>query len=98
MTQQSVKVRRLGVMSVALFFAILSALYGLIAGILGVAMAVPTTDLGIIAAITAGIGGILLAIVLWAIGGFIGGAIAAVIYNFIFATTGGIQIDLDVES
>jgi len=86
------------VFSVGLFFAVLSALYGLVAGILGVIAVVPTFDLGIIAAIGAGIGGILLAMVVWAIGGFIGGIIAAFVYNLVFAVQGGIEVDLDVES
>ena len=98
MTKEKVRVKHLGVLSVAFFFAVLSALYGLVAGILGVIAVVPIFDLGIIAAIGAGIGGILLAMIVWAIGGFVGGAIAAIIYNLVFAVQGGIEVDLDVES
>lgn len=97
MTKRRVTVKHLGVWSVAIFFAVLSALYGLVAGILAVIATVPTFDLGIIAAIGAGIAGILLAVIVWAIGGFIGGAIAAVIYNIVFATSGGIDVDLDMQ-
>jgi hypothetical protein len=92
-----VTLKHLGVWSVALFFAVLSALWGLAAGILGVIATVPSSGLGIIAAIGAGIAGIILAMIVYAIGGFIGGAIAAFIYNIVFAASGGIDVDLDMR-
>jgi hypothetical protein len=98
LTKEKVRVKHLGVWSVALFFAVLSALYGLVAGILGVIAIVPTFDLGIISAIGASIGGIIVSMIIWAIGGFVGGAIAAIVYNLVFAVQGGIEVDLDVES
>jgi hypothetical protein len=98
MEKQKVTVRHLGVLSVGLFFAVLSALYGLIIGILAVAATIPGSGLSTIAAIGAGLGGIILSIIIWAIGGFVGGVIAAIIYNLVFAVSGGIEVDLDVES
>lgn len=98
MTKEKVKVKHLGVWSVAWFFAILSALYGLVAGILTVVAAAPAFDAGILVEIGAGILGIIVSMIIWAIGGFIGGAIAAIVYNFVFAASGGIEVDLDVES
>lgn len=98
MTKEKVKVKHLGVWSVAWFFAILSALYGLVNGILVVIATAPVLDASIFAAIGGGIFGIIVSVIVWAIGGFVGGAIAAIIYNFVFAASGGIEVDLDVES
>lgn len=100
MAKQRVKVKRLGVLSVGFFFAVLMALYALIIGI--VVFAVGDVGQGSGVLVTAGGGaveaivGIVVSVIVFAIGGFIGGAIAAFIYNLVFAATGGIEVDLEM--
>ncbi|MBP2145886.1 ABC-type antimicrobial peptide transport system permease subunit [Methanofollis sp. W23] len=96
MAKRTVKVKRLGVVSVGLFFAVLMALYALILGIMVFLFGDFGQGAGMLQTIGTGIAGILISVIFFAIGGFIGGAIAALIYNLVFAATGGIEIDLEM--
>lgn len=94
-------IKRFGVLSVAKIFAAISLVIGLIAGILllifgGIAtlfmgpyapQAAMGVGAGIVAIIVLAIGG--------AIGGFIYGAVAAFIYNLAAGWFGGVEMDLE---
>ncbi len=98
-------IKRFGVISVAKFTAVLTALYGLLIGIfaalgarfspdaVGIAHGIP----GAVGTIGLGVGIVVLFVLAAALIGFIAGAILAVLYNVAFSTTGGIEVDLDIE-
>ncbi|QYZ78624.1 hypothetical protein E2N92_03890 [Methanofollis formosanus] len=94
--KQTVKVKRLGVVSVGLFFAVLMALYALIVGIVVFLFGDVGQGAGMLQTVGTGIIGILTSVIVFAIGGFFGGAIAAFVYNLVFAATGGIEVDLEM--
>ncbi len=99
MVLRRTRIKRFGVLSVATFFAVLGAIYGLIYGIIiavGVLPIVPI-DMGPLGALGVGIATVIFLIIAMAVGGFIGGAIVALVYNLIFAVTGGIEMSLDVQ-
>lgn len=91
-------IRRLGVMSVAKLYALLSAIMGLIIGIfsliLGLAMS--TVDLGFGAGL--GVIGMIILPIFYGIFGFIAGLIGAALYNLVAKWIGGIKIELKEES
>jgi TM2 domain-containing membrane protein YozV len=98
-----VMLKRVGVMSVAKIIAVLSAIVGLIEGIVfaglgsimsgsmlgGILSATPIGTLGVF-----GLTAIIIFPVSGAISGFIGGAIGAFLYNLVAARIGGIEMDL----
>ncbi|QSZ66680.1 hypothetical protein RJ40_03805 [Methanofollis aquaemaris] len=94
--KQTVKVKRLGVVSLGLFFAVLMALYALIIGIMVFVFGDFGQGAGMLQTVGTGIAGILISVIVFAIGGFLGGAIAAFVYNLVFAATGGIEVDLEM--
>ena len=96
-----VVLKRVGVMSVAKIFAVLSAIVGLIEGIVfaglgsmvgmlgGMLSGTPLGTLGVF-----GFSAIIIFPVAGAISGFIGGAIGAFLYNLVAVRIGGIEMDL----
>ena len=93
-----VVLKRVGVMSVAKIFAVLSAIVGLIEGIVlaGVGSMMgdmlsgtPVASLGVF-----GYTAIIMFPITGAISGFIGGAIGALLYNIVAGKIGGIEMDL----
>ena len=99
--QGMVVLKRVGVMSVAKILAVLSAIVGLIEGIMfaglgsmlgmlgGMLSGTPVAMLGVF-----GFSAIIIFPVAGAISGFIGGAIGAFLYNLVAARIGGIEMDL----
>ncbi len=94
-------VRRVGVLSVARIFGIVSAVFGLLGGVLmtlvfstGALPEAAQQDPGM--AWIAGMGALAIVAlpILYGIAGFIGGAIYAWIYNLAARFVGGIEIDL----
>ncbi len=98
-------IKRFGVISVAKFTAVLTALYGLLIGIIAafsgrfdpVAAGLGHDVPGTIGLIGLGVGIVVLFVLAAALIGFIAGAILAVLYNIAFSTTGGIEVELDIE-
>lgn len=93
-------VKKLGIMSVAKFGAIIGLIYGIIMGLVlavagGTAAASLGGSMGLGAA--AGIGMFIGSVIMGVIFGFIGGAIVAFVYNFALDTMGGIEVDLEVK-
>jgi hypothetical protein len=100
-----VEIRRVGVLSLALMLGLISAAYGLIFGVL--AACVMTLGIAGMAATfedLTGVGGgglvigLLYAVclpILYFVFGFIGGAIAGLLYNFVAGIAGGIKIQLN---
>jgi hypothetical protein len=93
-------VKKLGVMSVAKFGAVMGMIFGIIMGI------VRALDIGPIAAETTnsmvfGVGSGIMTfcvnVLIWVFLGFIGGAIVAFIYNFALGEMGGIEVVLEVK-
>jgi hypothetical protein len=93
-------IKKLDVMSVAKIGAILGLIFGLIEGIL---VAIAFAGMGTLAQMVfpmAGLGAgivLILAIILGAVFGFIGGAIWAFVYNIAASFVGPIQADLEVK-
>lgn len=87
---------KVGVMSVAKVTALIYAIIGLVVGIL-YALAGSAAVIAGGADMLAGLGilAIIAAPISYAIVGFIGGAICALLYNVVAAKVGGIQLELD---
>ena len=91
------KLKRIGVLSFAVFRAIYSAIIGMIIGILYSITGIGGT-LAMLFGIGRGLGGVMVIVVmtiLFAIIGFIFGAIAALFYNITAKLTGGIEIEVE---
>ncbi len=88
--------KSVGVLSVAKISAIFHAIIGLIYGLFMAAILGPMAEAMGIPAMGAGGGivAIVIAIILFAIAGFIVGAICALIYNVLAAVLGGIRLDI----
>jgi len=86
-------IKHMGVMSVAKVEGLMGAILGLIIGIVVAVVGTAGSLLGIPGA-AFGVLAIIAFPIMYGIGLFIGGAIGAVIYNFIADKIGGIQIDL----
>jgi len=92
-------IRSFGVVSVGKFCAVIGLVWGFLMGIMiavgigGSAALMGARALGI----GAGIVGLVVMIVIGAVGGFIWGAILAVIYNIILGAIGGIEMDLEAK-
>jgi hypothetical protein len=89
------KIRRFGVLSVGLLLAVIYALLGLIFGaivsLIALAGAGPSRQGP--DAIFFGAGAVLITPILYGIMGFIGGVIAAGLYNLVARITGGIEVE-----
>lgn len=94
------KIKKVGVLSMAKFHALLFAIIGLLAGLFIASLgplfsaaskitgqSFPFTGLGVLA--------IIILPIVYGIMGFVGGAIAAVIYNLIARWIGGIEVELE---
>lgn len=95
---EKVKVKKLGVLSVAKLQAVIMALVGLLLGILSVIMgAVLGSMFGGSASMLGSFGviGIIVFPIVYAIIGFIGGAISALLYNLGAGWVGGIEMNLE---
>ncbi|MDN7024290.1 hypothetical protein FGU65_05185 [Methanoculleus sp. FWC-SCC1] len=98
-------IKRFGVIPAAKFTPVLTALYGLVIGVTatlagrfapvagGLAHGIP----GAIGTIGLGVGLVVLFTLAAALIGFIIGAILAALYNIVFSTTGGIEVELDIK-
>jgi hypothetical protein len=89
--------KKIGVMSLAKIYGIFGLIFGIIVGILVALFGSTLGALGGVAGIGAGISIVaaIIMIVVYAIGGFIAGAILAVLYNFIAPKVGGVELDLE---
>lgn len=90
-------VRKIGVMSLAKLQAVLMAVVGLIMGIFYALLSlIIGTQLGDVG-VGAGLGflGIIVLPVLYAIFGFIGGAIGALLYNLVAKWVGGVDLEFE---
>ncbi len=94
---QSLKLRRLGVLSVGLLMGVLYGLFGLIAGLfitlisVAVSGAFDQSGFGFLF----GIGSIIILPIFYGILGFLGGLIFALIYNLAGTFTGGIEMEFE---
>lgn len=92
-------IKHFGVISVAKFFAVFGLVWGflmgipLAAGLGGMASVMDTQALGV----GAGLVGLVLMVIIGGVGGFIGGAIVAIVYNLVLGATGGVEMDLEVK-
>jgi hypothetical protein len=93
-------IKSFGIVSVGKFCAVIGLVWGFMMGIMvaiGVGGSVAMMGSQALGA-GAGIVGLILMIIIGGVGGFIWGAIAAVIYNVILGAIGGIEMDLEVKS
>lgn len=91
------KMHKVGVLSLALNFAIYTGLLGLLFGVLFAGMSLMGMGSGVEGAgILAGAGvmAVVLFPLLYAVVGFIGGLIAALFFNIALRITGGLEMDL----
>lgn len=93
-------VRQLGVVSIGKFFAVFGLVWGFF---MGLVMAAGVSGMGsVMGGLVLGFGvgliGLVFITVLGGVLGFIGGAIVAIIYNFVLGATGGVEMDLDVKA
>lgn len=95
-------IKRFGVVSVAKFTAVLTAMYGVVIGLFAAVGAGGKTawlgapGYGAIGTIGFSVGVVVLVVLAMALLGFVTGAVLAFIYNIALRATGGIEIDLDV--
>ncbi len=89
------EIKKIGVLSLAKIYAVITAIFGLIIGIIyavvGTAASV-SGEAGVLAAL--GIGSIIVMPIVYGIIGFISGAIGAWLYNLVANWIGGIELDL----
>lgn len=93
-------VRQLGVVSIGKFFAVFGLVWGFF---MGLVMAAGISGMGsVMGGLVLGFGvgliGLVFVTLLGGVLGFIGGAIVAIIYNFVLGATGGVEMDLDVKA
>lgn len=100
MAMTAYMIKKLGVVSVAKFCAVIGLIWGFFVGLM-VAFGAPaiaaTMGMG---SYGAGIGivGFITTIIIGGIMGFIGGAILAIVYNFVLGAIGGIEMDLELKT
>jgi len=93
-------IKQFGVLSVAKFSAVIGLIWGFVMGLfvaLGAGSMATAMGAG---ALGAGVGfaGFIMMIIIGAVGGFVGGAIIAFVYNIVLGFIGGIEMDLEVKS
>jgi hypothetical protein len=99
MTSTTYTIKQFGVISVGKFFAVFGLVWGFLVGILlaaglgGMGSVLGSHALGI----GAGLVGLVMMVILGGVGGFIAGAIVAVIYNIVLGAMGGVELDLEVR-
>jgi hypothetical protein len=92
-------VKEFDVMSVGKFCAVLGIVWGFLAGLFvlfgagAMAAAMGSAALGA----GMGIAGFIVMIIMGGVGGFIGGAFIAIIYNLVLGVIGGIVVDLEAK-
>jgi hypothetical protein len=92
-------IKSFGIVSVGKFCAVIGLIWGFLMGIFvavgvgGTAAMMGSQTLGV----GAGIVGLVVMVIFGGVGGFISGAIGAVIYNIILGAMGGIEMDLEVK-
>ena len=98
-SRRTVTLKRLDVMSVGMMLGIFYAILGLIGGgfmtlfaLIGAAAAPQGNAVG---GLIFGLGAVVIVPIMYGIGGFIGGIIAALLYNGCGAIVGGIKFDLE---
>jgi len=95
------ELKKVGVMSVAKVSAVLSAIYGLVMGVFFALSAsyltvlVPTAGASAGFFLSFGILSIIVMPIFFAIGGFIGGAVGAFLYNLVAKAVGGIKMEFE---
>jgi hypothetical protein len=93
-----VKLKRIGIISLAEYFTIIWLIVGLIWAALITVLGSFVYSLFTIPTLLEGLGIVVIAIVIplgFALIGFITGALAAIIYNLIARLTGGVKMDLE---
>ncbi len=93
-------VKKLGVMSVAKFGAIIGMIFGIIMGlIIAINTVAPAARIGgsMVLGVGSGVETFVVNVIIGVIFGFIGGAIVAFIYNFALGEMGGIEVNLEVK-
>jgi hypothetical protein len=96
----SYTIKKFGVLSVAKFSAVIGLIWGFVMGLvvaLGVGryaavMGTPLLGLG------AGFARFILMLIIGAIGGFVGGAVIAFVYNIVLGLIGGVEMDLEPKA
>ena len=94
---QSLRLKRVGVLSVGLVLGAFYALFGIIAGFIITVISTAAGDafdaggLGFLF----GVGSIIVLPIVYGIIGFIGGLISALIYNLVAMMTGGIEMEFE---
>jgi hypothetical protein len=98
--RRQMRLKRVGVLSLGLFFAAYGALVGLFVGMMmalmsaiGLGAGGMQNDEAAAAMIGMGLGALIFGPIMYGIMGFIGGVIWAVIYNVIAGMTGGIEME-----
>jgi len=95
----SYMIKQFGVLSVAKFSAVIGLIWGFVMGLLvalgigGTAAAMGGGALGA----GVGIAGFIMIVIIGAVGGFVGGAIIAFVYNIVLGFMGGIEMDLEIK-
>jgi len=101
MTTTAYMIKQFGVVSIAKFFGVIGLVWGFFMGIfLAIGIGGAASAMGGIHAlgIGAGLAGWVLMIIIGGIGGFICGAIVAIVYNIVLGAIGGIEMDLEVKA
>lgn len=93
-------IKSFGVMSLGKFGAVVGLIWGFLSGLI---LAVGFSGMGSMMGsgffgIGAGIVGVIVMIIIGGIGGFISGAVGAIIYNIILGAIGGIEMDLELKA
>ena len=94
------KLKRIGVLSLAVFQMIFMAIIGLILGIFSAVIMTSTTSAIGVGGLGAGLGflAIIFFPIIYGIIGFIGGALGALLYNLVAKWIGGIDLEFDQKS
>lgn len=89
------KLNKIGVLSVAKINAVIGAILGLIWGILAAIIGTTFAVLGGLGALAGlGLWSIIVFPIVYALIGFVGGAIGAFLYNLVAGWVGGIEVEL----
>jgi len=92
-------IKKLGVMSVAQFGAVIGMIIGIINGIILAFKIGPSAVIttGVVLGVGSGYMTFAINVILGTVLGFLGGAVIAIIYNFALAEMGGINVELEVR-
>jgi hypothetical protein len=91
-------IKKFSVISIAKFFAVIGLIWGLLAGIILLASYIEGyISTGQASLIVTGLSGLGPMVLYGVIGGFIGGAIIALVYNRMLGSTHGVKMDLETR-